>query len=387
VTAAPPAERTSADTRSRAGRLDALTAVALLVVVAAYSFGSAWLPLTVPALGLVFAAEGHRAAAAVDATGSLRGYLRQRLPRVLLPYWLFAAVVLPLMLAPGWRVTPGSSSAPLDWSTAWRWLLPLVPPPASARGVEWTGALDLVALLLWFVLLAPAALWLFRRWPLRLAAVPVVVLAVLGIGLMGLADDGGEVLIGLCVFAPCWLLGFAVHDGRLRQWPAWRSVAAGLLLVGVALGYALPRRARYAELTAETLPFASMLLAAGAVLLLLCLRSPVRLAPLRPVPALRAATAFVGSRAVTTLLWANLAIAATSPVLAASPLASFHTPDAGGMWLQYAAACVLLLVVWAGPGWLEAPPQRSLRRPHWSGRRRFVLVGNFAAGDGPAGAR
>jgi hypothetical protein len=103
--------------------------------------------------------------------------------------------------------------------------------PHGRRRSLWAWAFNIglwyVVTYLWLVLLSPALLRLFRRWPLPTLAVatllPVVFLS-------------GSLHLGYFVatYLSCWMIGFAHHDGLLRRVPAGRyaAVAGGLVVVG-----------------------------------------------------------------------------------------------------------------------------------------------------------
>ncbi|MGY2127012.1 acyltransferase family protein [Blastococcus sp. SYSU DS0617] len=351
----------------RTGYLHLLMLVALVMVVSYHSAVRAWLPLVFPAMGVLFAGSASLAATALDRAESGRLFLRWAVPALLLPFWLLGAVAVTAMLVTGWTLEEGTGARALTWDTGWAWVLPLVEPPSSTTGLQWTGPLWFVGTYLWLLLLTPASLWLFRRWPLRLAAVPVVTLVLVALGVVNVSLRSAEVLVPLCTFAGCWLLGFAHADGRLRRLPLVPTVAAGAVLVGVGAWSGVRHLRVVGGDTIADVPLAHMLFAVGGVLVLL------RLDPDRPAPAWlpdRGVLAFFGSRLVTMYVWANLAIAAAPFLLSRSPLRGFNTPDATGGLVRFATTWVLLLAAAVLLGWVEdVAAGRPVRLLPWRRRR------------------
>lgn len=345
--------------------LRVLAAVSLVVVVSGIALGPAWLPLVFPAVGVLFAVGGAVAASAVDRTGSARAFLRRALTAFLLPFWLFAGAVVTTMLVLGWSADPYQGTEPFSGSTAWLWAVPISHPPMSTEGLPWAISSSYAPALLWLVLATPALLWLFRRWPWRLLSVPVTTLLLLTTGLVTVTGSARRVLLEVCVYACCWLVGFARADGRLARIPLRPALLAGTALIGSALVYVAWRQEVSEAGTIDDLPLAALLHSLGAVLLLF--RIPWR--GDRLVRGwLGAAGAAVGGRALTVFLWTPAAAAAAVPVLAASPLAAYHTADASGALLRYGTTWLLLLAVALLLGWAE--DVGAGRRPAFIGVRR-----------------
>ncbi|EHK89435.1 glycosyl transferase, partial [Saccharomonospora azurea SZMC 14600] len=88
---------------------------------------------------------------------------------------------------------------------------------------------------LWFVLLTPLMLRLFRRRPLLTILAPLTLVAadaLIGSPLSGMGDVGQGVL-DFCTFGACWVLGFAHRDGMLAR---ARGVVLGVRGGGVEWG-------------------------------------------------------------------------------------------------------------------------------------------------------
>jgi len=120
-------------------------------------------------------------------------------------------------LVPGWRLL--------------LWLVPLHDPPANTWGALALSVIWYLRDFLWFVLLSPVAVPLFRRWPVPTLLIPYAVLAVAesGVTLPPVVAD-----IGL--YFGAWLLGVAHHDGTLRRvgWRVLLPVVGVLMAVGAA---------------------------------------------------------------------------------------------------------------------------------------------------------
>jgi hypothetical protein len=332
------------------GYLRLLLLVSLVAVVSGAILDWRWLPLLFPASGVLFAIGGALAASASDRAASGRTFLLGGMARVLLPFWLFAVAMVSVMLALGWESDPYQGADPVTWSTAWLWLVPLSEPPASVQGVPWVLATSFVSTCLWLVLLTPAALWLFRRWPLRLLAVPLVTALLLTSGLVTLTGRARDVVVALCVYGSCWLMGFARHDGFLKRLPAPAALVGGVALMGAGLGYALWRHEEYAAQTIYDIPLSGLLYSLGAVVVLLRSSSQGTVLGRGWVGAVLSA---VGNRTLTIVLWANAAAAVAIPVLSNSPLGAYFTEDASGLLLRYATTWVLILAVTVLGGWVE----------------------------------
>jgi peptidoglycan/LPS O-acetylase OafA/YrhL len=335
--------------RQRDRYIDFLRTFALIRVMTYHTFDWAWLPMAFPSMGIMFALAGGLVAASLDRAGSARAFWRKRVRRLLPPFWVFGAVVLAAMFAVGWRVE--SSINTFDWSTAWLWVLPLSDPPYSADAVDWVVPLWYIRIYLWFVLLSPAMLWLFRRWPVRMLAIPPVVLVVTVLGLVELGGRTYDNVVLLATYACCWMIGFAHHDGKLRQLPLKRTLLAGVALLGVGVWYAFSHQEQYGTYNIDDVALANMPYCLGAVLILL--RIYPKFTWLDRLPTLGAIVSLFNSRAMTIYLWGNVAIAMAPVVLAWTPLAAWNTDDARGMVLVYLAAWALIFVAVLAVGWVE----------------------------------
>lgn len=343
-----------------------LVVLALAAVLTAAALPRPWLTMAFPAVGILFAAGGAAAASRLDAVGSSRAYVRRAASALLVPFWVFGAAVVTAMLVGGWSWSVDDGTAPLTWSTAWLWLLPFADPPVSSDGYGLVGAVWFIRVYFWLLLLTPPLLWLFRRWPLRVLSVPLTAMALVTVGIANPLGRTADIILGLSAYTGCWLLGFAHRDGRLRYVPASSALGVGVVLTAAGVAVAFWQQPLYGSYSLDLNPAAAMLFSLGGVLLLLRLDPWMsgldRLRGLHPVLSL------FHSRTLTAFLWVNVVITLTPPVLAATPLARFHTATTSGALLEYATTWVLLLAVLVLLGWFE--DLGAGRRPRLLPRRR-----------------
>jgi len=193
--------------------LDLLRALAIVRVVVYHSTG--WVALTVafPAMSVMFALAGSLMAASLDRSGPFA--VERRLRRLLPSLWAMSAIAVPAMLLTGlaW-----------DWKVLY-WAFPLQDPPANGWGSMALNATWYLRDFLWFVLLSPVALPVFRRFPRLTIAIPYAALAV--ITLLGLVPH--PIVRDLALYGGAWLLGFAHHDGMLRRLARRRLVVLAVV--------------------------------------------------------------------------------------------------------------------------------------------------------------
>ena len=194
--------------------LDLLRAAAVLRVVVYHITGWSALTVVFPAMSVMFALGGSMMAASLDRSGPFA--VERRLRRLLPSVWVLSVIAVPAMLVGG-----------LAWD--WKlllWFFPIEDPPAAGRWTEALSATWYLRDFLWFILLSPLLLPLFRRFPLITVAVPYAVLT--AITLAGLTPH--PIVRDMALYGGAWLLGFAHHDGLLRK----RAVPwiAGALAVG-----------------------------------------------------------------------------------------------------------------------------------------------------------
>jgi peptidoglycan/LPS O-acetylase OafA/YrhL len=309
--------------------VDLLRAVAIIRVVTYHTLGFAWLTVAFPAMGLMFALGGSLMAASLDRSGVKA--IARRIRRILIPFWVLGAFAIVLMSFMG------------GMEHTWRllvWVLPLDDPPTSEKGGVWFSQIWYVRSYLWFIILSPGLLWLFRRWPVPSLLVPFTVLVVLwetGHGTGGMVRD-------FFMYSPAWMLGFAHHDGTLQRiskkvlWPVCLVMGG----IGLTLLYSAPGPRGY---DMNDVPVADTLWST-AFLLIMLNAAPVALSLGAAEPAVEA----INRRALTIYLWHEAVI--TSARMAAvsagvTLVGGYHS----AVQLTLVFALVALIVL--GLGWVE----------------------------------
>jgi peptidoglycan/LPS O-acetylase OafA/YrhL len=329
--------------------LDLLRFLAIVRVVVYHTSGWAFLTLVFPAMAVMFALAGSLMAASLDRSG-VRAVGR-RLRRLLPALWIFAAVVVPAMLLTG---------LPVSWRLA-LWAAPLADPPSNGWGALATSTIWYLRDYLWFVLVSPAALWLFRRWPIPTLAAPYILLFVVETGIWSAPHIIGD--FGL--YFGAWLLGFAHHDGLLRRVSrpvlVWISVALAALGGAWIFNHPGPR-----GFDLNDIRLGNALWSAGFVLLLLGL-APARAAWVDRSALLARAITVVNRRALTVYLWHMPVVVGVAWALAPLGLAG---PATGEIAVRLAIVIGLVVASVALFGWIEDV----------SARRRPVLLPGGSSG-------
>ncbi|WP_433376486.1 acyltransferase family protein [Actinoplanes sp. CA-142083] len=327
--------------RSRNQYLDLLRAVATVRVVVYHSTGWAALSIVFPAMSVMFALAGSLMAASLDRYGPWA--VEKRLHRLLPSLWVLVAVAVPSMLAIG-----------LVWD--WRvllWAFPLEDPPATGFWLEGLAAMWYLRDFLWFVLLSPLVLPVFRRAPLMTIIIPYVWLAV--ITFAGLTPP--PVLRDLALYGGAWLLGFAHHDGLLKRRRWWLVGVLAVAGAAWALTHPGPR-----GLDLNDIPLGNALWSAAFILVVLGISPMVR--PRRVLTVLN-------SRALTIYLWHVPLIVAVARFAEWAGLPIFGW--VGISW-RLAVVAVLLSMIVLAVGWVEdvAAGRRPTLVPGVSARRMPV---------------
>ena len=295
--------------------IDALRALALVRIVTYHQFGWHWLPLAYPSIGILFALAGALVARSLTrARGNYWTVLARRTRRLLPPLWMFGLVLIPVMVLHGWTATTAGGGDPLrHWRLMFFWLLPLADPPGSDWGYDFVLPLWYIRCYLWLLLLSPALLFLFRRWPKRLIAVPLAIVAASTFGIIDLSNGrGAGAVLDVGIYGACWMLGFAHHDGSIRTIRTSIIVPIGVVLLAGGLTWAITHQTDTGW-DIDNIPPAATLYSLGAVLLLL--RYYPSLEWMSRIPALDKTLMMISSRAMTIFLWHNLAIFLAVPVL------------------------------------------------------------------------
>ncbi|MGK5684968.1 acyltransferase family protein [Actinoplanes sp. URMC 104] len=341
--------------------LDLLRAAATVRVVVYHSTGWAALTILFPAMSVMFALAGSMMAASLDRSGPLA--VERRLHRLLPSLWVLVAVAVPVMVLGG-----------MAWD--WRvllWAFPIVDPPATGFWLQGLAAMWYLRDFLWFVLLSPVLLPVFRRFPLTTVAIPYA-------GLTALTLTGATppmIVRDLALYGGAWLIGFAHHDGLLRRSSDGALARYRWWIVGVlaaagaawALTHPGPR-----GLDLNDIPLANALWSAAFILVVLGFDPPV--APRRALTVLNA-------RALTIYLWHVPLIIA---VVRLAEVTGLPVHGWVGITWRLAVVSVLLGVVVLAVGWVEdlSAGRRPVLVP---GRvRRLAPVSPAPAGVGGVGA-
>ncbi|WP_247695519.1 acyltransferase [Streptomyces sp. B93] len=325
---------------------DVLRALALVRIVAYHTFGWAWAGMVFPSMGVMFTLAGSLMARSLErpAVAVVRGRVRRLLP----PFWFWGFFVVLAMLLHGWL--PG-------WRIVY-WVVPLGDPPGDAWGEQAWEVLWYLRTYLWFVLLSPALLWLFRRAPvavLALSLAPVVVFT-----FAWPPPDGrlGAGLWDLATYLFCWLLGFAHRDGVLARLRPSAVGALSLAALGYGGWYALTHQAEYGgTYDLDDNPLAQAFWSAGFVTPLMYAKARFRvdLAGLARFRRLDRVVAVFNARAVTIYLWHEIALVLAVPLIDRFweiPAFEAHLP-LESQWFMFGVAWLLIAVFVLLCGWVE----------------------------------
>ena len=305
--------RPTTQMRKRDRYIDSLCALALIRIMTYHYFGWAWLPILFPSVGIMFALAGSLIASSLDRSpGNPWRVLKKRTIRLLPPVWLLGVVLVTVMVVAGWTHTVIAGD-PLDWRTLLFWVVPISTPVSSALGADWVLPLWYIRTYLWFLLLSPATLWLFRHWPKRMVAIPVTAVLLSAIGVLQLDGRSGDVILSVAMYGGCWMLGFAHHDNKIRSIRLARVLVGGALLMALGLAWAFTHQDPVSGWDIDNIPVADTLYCLGAVLILLRLYPDFSWMERRVV--LDKIVTVINSRAMTIYLWCNFAIFLANPIL------------------------------------------------------------------------
>ncbi len=242
--------------RAQGGRdqfLDMLRAWSILRVVAVHIMGLApvtilWWPapsFVLPGMPMLFFVSGALALRSLDPGGrrttSARGFLLDRLRRILIPYWAYFAVVAGITIVVD-MVRDGDLTQ-INYTRMALGPIPLINPITSPSGFLGMVHLWFLVVIIWLTLLAPALVRWHRRTPRLLLLVSISLLVAVPL----LARSGHVIYpeIGaLALFQFFYVLGFSYTDsgivlglpghlGRIRI-GGWRALLVGVAFTGVA---------------------------------------------------------------------------------------------------------------------------------------------------------
>ncbi|MET9019656.1 acyltransferase [Actinopolymorpha sp. NPDC004070] len=334
--------------------LDLLRALALVRIVTYHAFGWPWLTLLFPSLGVMFALAGSLMAASLERRPA-PSVVGSRMRRLLVPFGVFAAFVVPAMVLHGWRPPGDPSQAGEWWARLLLWVVPLDDPPFDQWAWQVNEPLWYVRAYLWFVLLAPLALPVFRRLPVPLIAGTMLAVTLLQLRVLDTGDSAplGRIVTDLTVFGACWLLGFAHHRGQIARLSPRTTWVLALPAMAFGGWYALTHQTQQAY-DLGPIPLAQAYWSFGFVLLLLRFR-PHDLGWLRRTRPIDTLVHVFNARAVTIYLWHELALIAAVLVIDwmwSVPSLAKSLPLQTNWW-KYVLTWPLLVVAVLAFGWVE----------------------------------
>ncbi|MFY1637001.1 acyltransferase family protein [Solwaraspora sp. WMMB335] len=333
--------------------IDLLRCAAILRVV--FYHTSTWAILTIvfPAMSLMFALGGTLMAASLDAKGLAA--VRSRFRRLLPSFWALAAVFVPAMLVTGLA---------LEWRVL-LWLLPLSDPPANYWGALVLSPIWYLRDFLWFVLVSPLVLPLFRRFPLPVLIAPYLLLAAMEF--TGWLP--GPVLAHVGLYFGAWLLGFAYHDGMLQRMSR-RLLAVLTLVLAVAGGAWTITHPGHRGYDLNDIPIGNALWSTAFILLVLGLL-PQSAGWLARHRLLDRVVTVLNRRALTIYLWHMPAVILVGVF---ARWWGWSHVTVSGLTIRTVMVVLLTAVAVAAVGWVEDAAAR--RRPQLlpGGRRRTPPV-------------
>ncbi|MFD5797032.1 acyltransferase [Streptomyces diastatochromogenes] len=334
-----------ADAPRRDRYFDTLRAAALIRVVTYHTFGWPWCGMVFPSMGIMFALAGTLMAKSLERPAAK--VLKSRLRRLLPPFWFWGFFVVLAMLIHDWM--PG-------WQIVY-WIVPLGDPPGNAWGEQAWDILWYLRTYLWFVLLSPLLLRIFRLAPLPVLLLSLTPILVLNFLWSGPDNRFGSALWDLSTYLFCWILGFAHRDGVLqRMKPALVAVLA-LAALGYGGWYAFSHQADFGTYDLDENPLAQAFWSAGFVLLLMWAKAYFRidftwLTRFRRLD--RTVTVF-NARAVTIYLWHEIALILAVPLIDQFwnvPAFEKYLP-LDSQWFMFGIGWVLIAVFVLVCGWVE----------------------------------
>jgi peptidoglycan/LPS O-acetylase OafA/YrhL len=350
--------------------LDLLRAIALTRIVTLHTFYTAsWLTVVFPSIGVMFALAGSLMARSLERPAA--GVLRRRSRRLLLPLWVYSATVLTGLLLQGWRA--GSDGA-VEWSLKLLlWFVPIGDPPfpntigSDAGLLEATWGLQSADILwyirayFWFVLLSPLLLRAFRQMPWTTMLTPLALLVALYVTPVSLPAQLDSVAWDFCAYAPCWILGFAHHDGLLRRIPRDLVFVGGIALMSLGLLWVSTGRDGTGW-DLGLMPMATALWSLGFCAMLLRI-SPSWSSFPRALRRLDKPVTLMNQRAITIYLWHCLVLMALVPLIdrmGQYEIVTQYVPWLYSPWMQYVLVWPFLALVVLAVGWVE---DVAARRP------------------------
>ncbi|MEU5597023.1 acyltransferase [Streptomyces sp. NPDC020298] len=324
---------------------DTLRAVALIRVVTYHTFGWAWCGMVFPSMGVMFGLAGTLMAKSLERPAAK--VLKSRLRRLLPPFWFWGFFVVLAMLIHDW--IPG-------WQIVY-WIVPLGDPPGNAWGEQAWEILWYLRTYLWFVLLSPLLLRVFRLAPVPVLALSLAPILVLDFVWSGPDNRLGSAMWDLSTYLFCWILGFAHRDGVLQRMKPALVVVLSFAALGYGGWYAFSHQADFGTYDLDENPLAQAFWSAGFVMLLMWAKAYFRIdfAWLTRFRRLDRTVTVFNARAVTIYLWHEIALVLAVPLIDQFwnvPAFEKYLP-LESQWFMFGVGWVLIAVFILLCGWVE----------------------------------
>ncbi|KPI01065.1 acyltransferase 3 [Actinobacteria bacterium OK074] len=324
---------------------DTLRAIALIRVVTYHTFGWAWCGMVFPSMGIMFGLAGTLMAKSLERP-ALK-VIKSRFRRLLPPFWFWGFFVVLAMLIHDWM--PG-------WQIVF-WVVPLGDPPGNAWGTQAWEILWYLRCYLWFVLLSPGLLWLFRKAPIPVLFLSLAPMLILNFVWAGPDNRVGNALWDGGTFLFCWILGFAHRDGVLQRMKPVLVIAFSLAAIGYGGWYAFSHQGEVGTYDLDEIPLAQTFWSAGFVMLLMWFKARFQIdfAWLTRFRRTNRVVTIFNQRAVTIYLWHEIAL-----VLAVPLTDQFWKVPAfekwlplGSQWFMFGIGWILIAIAIVACGWVE----------------------------------
>jgi hypothetical protein len=297
--------------------------------------------------------------------------IRGRVRRLLPPLWAFSAVVLVMMFAQGWNPSKDPDNGG-TWGVVELidYIIPIGAPPypwhlgheGGLLDADWAdqaaGPLWYLRAYLWFVVASPLLLWAFRRVPWATLLAPLGLTAIVGTGLVTIPGETGNAVTDFAVYGGCWVLGFAHHEGVLKQVPRYVAVSCSVFVMAFGLWWASGHLGEDGW-DLNDIPLAQATWSFGFVVILLQYSPSWQELPGRLAKWDKLVT-LANNRAVTIYLWHNLLIMATVPIIDQAYNLPFMESDRAASTLDSTYMLWMFVLVWPlialailAFGWIE----------------------------------
>lgn len=356
----------SGGTQERETFLDAVRTAAVLRVIVWHAFGAAAITYVLSAVPAMFFVTGSLLARSIDRHGGARTVL-DRLRRMLVPLWAFAAIAFAVMAGAA-RLSPSATTEVPRDALLW-WLVPLWDPKGSAWEAGWLSSpLWYLRALLWLVLAAPVLLRLVRRHPT--ITFGVLAATVLGLDLAArhpswpLQQTRVPWVVGdFALYAIFLGLGFLHRDGRLARLS--RSTwAIAAITSGLAATLWVLTQPVHQNIVNDSHP---MHLLVGFAWLALALAGAPYVERIAARPRVAELVRTMNSRSLSIYLWHSSAIIVAYQLLWRIPFRLPYGVFAASVLVLTAIGTVTLVSAF---GWIEdvAAGRRGALWPHALGR-------------------